>query len=65
MGCTVSTVGIEVVPDKPLKEYLWSTDIQVVKETWKMLEDNREQFGLIMFQRYECFCCLFDMFVCI
>ena len=51
MGCAVSTDGFEVIPDKPLKEYLEDADIQVVKETWKLLQDNLEQFGLIMFQR--------------
>lgn len=51
MGCTVSTDGFEVFHNKPLKEYLNEDDIQLVQESWKLLQNDLEQVGLIMLQR--------------
>ena len=52
MGCTLSTNDILVADDKELKEYLNKRDIQMVQQSWSLIQDDVEHVGLIMFQRY-------------
>ena len=52
MGCSTSTDGFEVAPNKELKEYLREDDVRLVQESWNLLIDKQEEFGFFMFQRY-------------
>ena len=51
MGCATSFDGFEVVQDKELKEYLSEENIKLVQESWCLLQNNLEHFGLILFER--------------
>ena len=51
MGCNFSSDDILVAQNKELKEYLNKKDIQLVQQTWTLVQDDIEHVGLIMFQR--------------
>ena len=51
MGCTLSSDSIILAQDKELGEYLNQKDIQLVKQSWNLMQDDLEHVGLFMFQR--------------
>ena len=58
MGCSTSTDGFEVAPEKELREYLREEDVKLVQDSWKLLIDKQEEFGYNLFQRYVYIICI-------
>ena len=58
MGCSTSTDGFEVAPEKELREYLREEDVKLVQDSWKLLIDKQEEFGYNLFQRYVFIICI-------
>ena len=51
MGCAVSSDGMVAATGKRPREFLYREDTQLVQDSWNVLQEHREQVGLIIFQR--------------
>lgn len=51
MGCAVSTNGFEIAEEKELPQYITKEDIQLVQESWILVQEDMNNMGLVIFKR--------------